>query len=87
MFSLPCKDLGAGLLDVLPTTLERANDFNFYITDVSFANTVCKLQRGIGHTTMVASNYILAVMSIDRAEVVIRPMSSFKRGKFLLSNL
>ena len=75
-------DLGAGLLDVLPTTIERAYDFTFYIADESAALTFCKIQRCIGHMTMVASNYILATMSIDRADVVTRPMSCYKRGRW-----
>ena len=74
-------DLGAGLLDVLPTTIERANDFAFYIADESTALPFCKIQRCVGHMTMVASNYILATMSIDRADVVTRPMSCYKRGR------
>lgn len=81
LLNLAIADLAAGLLDVLPRTLERAYNF-MYLPD-PYGTPLCKLQRGLGHTGLVTSNFILAAMSIDRAQVVTHPMRSFKKGKLL----
>ena len=73
-------DLTVGLIEVLPRTLERANDAIYLLEHPSLRLPLCQIQRCLGHVALVTSNFILAAMSIDRAQVVVSPMKRFKRG-------
>ena len=81
-------DLTVGLVEVLPRTLERANDAVYLQEFPPLQLPLCRIQRCLGHVALVTSNLILAAMSIDRAQVVISPMKRFKRGIFnIVQNL
>ena len=73
-------DLITGIVDASVNATERSlgiDVLNYWWFGGDF---LCKLQRTFSSISLLSSNFILAVTSIDRALVVAKPMIHFKRG-------
>ena len=73
-------DLSSGILDAFPHAIERTMGLEFYVSIWLAGTAVCKLQRTVANTAVMASNYLLAAMSMDRAYVICKPMLNVRRG-------
>ena len=79
------SDLCTGLLDALVKATERSLGYYGHskLIELWLADQfTCKLLRVLGNSSGVASNFILAVTSFDRALVVAKPMTTVKRGSY-----
>jgi hypothetical protein len=76
-------DLTTGITDALVNALERSLGAEYLMYWWFAGDVVCRIQRTLSNTSLLASNLILAATSVDRALVVAKPMLNFKRGKYI----
>lgn len=81
LLNIAIADLLTGLLDAVPLSMERSLARYLGVLDAVWplGTIACKIQRTVANTACMASNYILAATSVDRALVVCKPMASFRR--------
>ncbi|XP_060573527.1 gonadotropin-releasing hormone receptor-like [Ruditapes philippinarum] len=83
LMNMAIADLITGIVDASVNATERTLGMGVLNYWWFGGNFLCKLQRTFSNISLLSSNFILAVTSIDRALVVAKPMLHFKRGNTL----
>ncbi|KAL4221271.1 7 transmembrane receptor (rhodopsin) [Mactra antiquata] len=87
LMNMAIADLTTGVVDAFVNSIERSLGIEF-LNYYWFADDVtCRIYKTASQVSMMASNFILAATSLDRALVVAKPMMNFKRGFVLQKSL
>ncbi|KAH3690241.1 hypothetical protein DPMN_192409 [Dreissena polymorpha] len=73
-------DLLTGGFDAVVRAIELTAGNHILVMPWSAGTQACKLQRSLVNACAMASNFLLATTSLDRAIVIAKPMIHFKRG-------